>query len=118
MTKAGLVYVAAPYSDSNPSIVDQRMIDYCKADAYLLSQGYFTIAPLLKHYVKDHASLPDNWDYWKNYCKANLNHCESMIVIMLEGWNESEGVQAEIRLCYEYNIPIYYYDPINNKISE
>ena len=34
-----------------------------------------------------------------------------MIVLLIDGWLESKGVQAEMRIARERDIPIYYLKP-------
>ena len=117
MNKTGLIYVAAPYSDEDNTVVDFRIREYCRIDALLLSLGYFTAAPLLKHFVRSYGDLPSDWSYWQNYCKATMKHCTAMMIIKLPGWEVSSGVLGEVELARELGIPIFYFDPTLNRIE-
>ena len=55
-------------------------------------------------------TLPPEWDFWQGYDTAILTNCEKVIVLRLPGWQESTGVQAEIKLATEMGLPIDYID--------
>jgi len=106
-----LVYLAAPYSDKDKAVVEARMVLFCKVDAELSRKGIFTVSPLLKHLVLQHSILPSDWEYWRDYSISLLTKCDYMIVIMMDGWKESVGVQDEIKLCNLFDVPIKYINP-------
>lgn len=106
-----LVYLAGPYSDPDPKVVESRIAEFCRCDAELNKHGAFTVSPLLKHLVLQHSDLPGDWAYWKEYSIALLKQCEKMIILEIPGWSESVGVQAEINLCSDMGIPVEYVDP-------
>ncbi len=108
-----LIYLAAPYSSKDPKVTEERIRQFCRADANLSALGIATISPLLKHLVLQYEPLPGDWNYWKDYSETLLRKCDKMIVLMLDGWQESVGVQAEIELCQQLNIPIKYMLPEN-----
>ena len=55
--------------------------------------------------------LPIEWDYWERIDREHLRHCDEVVVLMLDGWRESRGVQAEIDLAIEIDLPIRYLPP-------
>ena len=99
MGVVSLVYLAAPYSHPDPMVVEERMITYCRVDSKLLTAGMMTISPLMKHYVLEHGDLLGDWGYWQNYAKLLLLKCDVICIICMDGWKESEGVQAEIEIA-------------------
>jgi hypothetical protein len=111
LTNMELVYLAAPYTHSDKFVVEGRMRNLCIVDAALMKRGVMTASPLMKHFLLEHADLPGDWDYWKDYAEVLLSKCDKMIVVMMHGWEESVGVQAEIRLCGKFGIPVEYIDP-------
>lgn len=106
-----LVYLAAPYTHKDPNVIEERMRQFYAVDAHLISQGIFTVSPLLKDPIVQQYDIPGTWDYWKNYSHALLSVCNKMIVITIDGWEESVGVQAEIEIATNLNIPIEYMSP-------
>lgn len=102
-----MIYVAAPYSHPDKSVVEYRMDMVEKALALLMSKGLHATTPLLMHHVLDKGiSLPDNFEFWDKYCFDLLDRCESMTILTLPGWDTSRGVIAEIDFCKKQYIPI------------
>ena len=103
-----LNYLAAPYSHPDKAVVEKRMETLCKVDALLMQRGIYTVSPLLKHFIVQHANLPTDWNYWKDYSDALLCAVDQVIVVMMEGWQESVGVTAEIKMATDLGIPVVY----------
>ena len=110
MRRSLMVYLAAPYSDPNPEVVEHRLTMFNYVDSKLMRQGYFTMSPLLKHYTIKTGELPSDWEYWQHYSYAMLDQSESIVVIKLAGWDTSVGVLAEIAYAKSIHCPIYYVD--------
>jgi hypothetical protein len=113
-----LSYLAAPYTDSDPTIVADRIERLCKTDAKLMKKGIFTVSPLLKHFIIQHEALPGDWEYWRDYSAALLCGVDRVFVLTLPGWKESVGVQAEIRLATDVGIPVFYIDELGEIVNE
>jgi len=109
---AGLAYLAAPYSHPSKEIVAQRMELLEKVDAKLTAAGLFTVTPLSKHYILRHDNkVGSDWDYWKEYSKVLMRACYCVIVIRMDGWGSSVGVQDEIKLAADRGLKVFYIDP-------
>lgn len=105
---SGLTYLSCPYNDPNLVVKQQRIVDFCRADAMLSSLGKFTVSPMLKLLVVEHENLPDTYEYWSEYCQALLKKCDEMIVVTIAGWDTSVGVMEEMKLAKRLGIPIRY----------
>lgn len=105
-----LIYVAAPYSHSDPSVVEQRMAAFTQLMVRLIEQGEYPVSPLMNHLLAEKipARFPLTWEYWEGYSRELLSRCDLLTVIAIPGWESSTGVQAEIALAKELNIPIEY----------
>lgn len=115
-----IFYFAAPYSGSEEE-VENRMRQLCIADAVLMKNGIFTMSPLMKHFIINYESLPGDWNYWKNYSEVLLSKADGMIVLKLDGWEQSTGVQAEIEICKKNGISIFFFtfeDILSEKFKE
>ncbi|MFK5165356.1 DUF1937 family protein, partial [Propionibacterium freudenreichii] len=53
--------------------------------------------------------LPTDWEFWAAYDEAILSSCISLIVLPLDGWQESKGVSAEINIARRMGLPVYRY---------
>lgn len=113
-----IVYIAAPYTAKNSDgsedkikVADRmRIVSLCVEQ--FMKQGLFVISPLLMHLVRTYTeSLPGDWAYWSNYSKGLLTRCDYVIILTMEGWEESVGVTEEINIARAHDIEIYYADP-------
>lgn len=105
-------YLAAPYSDQDPAVTEERIQRLCEVDQQLMLSGVFTVSPLYKHMMFMHGvDLPGDWNYWRDYSLSLLPLCERLIVIQMPGWDSSTGVTAEIAYATDCGIPICYIDP-------
>lgn len=92
-----LVYVAAPYSHSDPAVVEGRMHALERHLAQLSAKGVVSFSPLLMHYcLGKGVDIPGDYGFWRNHCLTLLSKSDILDVLMLPGWNASEGVADEI----------------------
>jgi len=102
-----LIYLALPYTHHNEKVVEQRFEAACEAYALLTSTGYVVLCPvLMSHPVALKYELPGDWETWKEIDLAYLRKCDSMLILSLEGVQESVGVNAEIEAAYNLGLPI------------
>lgn len=107
--KKGLIYLATPYSHPNPEVMEQRFRAVNKVAAKLMEQGLHIFSPIShSHPISIEGNLPTNWEYWESYDRVFLNASQKLIVLKLDGWEESVGVAAEIRIAGELGIDIEY----------
>jgi hypothetical protein len=118
MDKKLWVYLAAPYSDPDPKVVEKRMEIYSRVDAKLILEGYYTMSPLSKHWLLQYQPLPSDWNFWQGYGTEMLTKCDIMYIICMQGWQESVGVQAELELALKLNKPVVLLDENGEKINK
>lgn len=105
-----LIYLAAPYNDPDPEVVQGRMTIVTYELARLASEGSVAFSPLLMHYCLNAGiELPSDYKFWKNYCLTMLRKSDKLYVLTLPGWENSPGVQSEIRAASEWGIPLSYF---------
>ncbi len=88
-----MIYLASPYSHPEVVVRQQRFHEACRAVATLL------------------ASRLTDWPFWEQFDRDHLVRCDELIVLMLDGWRESVGVAAEIRIAGELGKPVRYLAP-------
>jgi hypothetical protein len=115
--KGKLVYLAAPYSDPDQFVIEQRMHTVCDIDAQLIAAGIYTVTPLSKHFILGYRDLPGNWAYWGDYCRSLLPRCDAMVLIPLPGWESSSGVRGELDIA-QGCMPIYSWDSALESLVE
>ncbi len=111
LQEKGLVYLAVPYSHTNPFIREERFETVNKVAGILMSKGVVLFSPISHtHPISLAHSLPTDWTYWKRYDQIMLNNCSCLAVLMLDGWKESVGVAGEIEIAKDIGIPVIYLD--------
>lgn len=103
-------YLAAPYSHLDYKVIEQRFRAINEVAGLLIEQGHFVFSPIsMCHPIAVQYGLPGSWDYWQDYARKSLSVCHSIVVLQLDGWRESKGVQGELAIAKELKIPVYYY---------
>lgn len=117
--KDGLLYLASPYSHEASLIRRERFIAACEASTALIKQGWLIFSPIV-HSVPLHiyTNFGFKWDDWKDYDLKFVSYCDSFAVLKLAGWEESIGVQAELKYAKDYRKRLFSVDPDTFKISE
>ena len=104
-----LIYIASPYSHDDPKIVEEnfwRVTDYC---AEAVANGESALSPITYgHTLLEFKDMPNDWEFWTNFCLSILVKCDRLRVLKMEGWDKSEGVAGEISFARDHNIPIEY----------
>lgn len=105
-----MIFVSAPYSDSDPEVVERRFNTICTYCATLMATSRRTvISPIIPgHVLRSYADLPGDFEYWKQYCMDLLNSAKEVHVLMMNGWDSSVGVNAEIKHAQELGLTIVY----------
>ena len=109
------VFVISPYRGEhgtdvcNDPVVPYRVQAASEYIAELTKQGfvcYSTVSAM--HHISVDFDLPKSWEYWKKHCEIMIMHAYEVHVLCLDGWKESEGVQAEIEIAKMFSKKIKY----------
>jgi nucleoside 2-deoxyribosyltransferase len=101
-----MIYLASPYSHPDPAVREERYRAACRATAALLQAGQPVISPIANsHPLTDHG-LPGDWMFWRRFDRELLERCDEVVVLMLDGWDESVGVREEIRIARAMGKPV------------
>jgi hypothetical protein len=106
-----IYYLASPYSHPDPAVREQRFREACRATAALLRAGLAVFSPIAHSHVLVDYGLPTEWDWWEHFDRRYMEPCDEVIVLMLDGWRDSAGVQAEIRMAERMGKPVRYAAP-------
>jgi hypothetical protein len=111
MTKK-LYYLASPYSHKDPAIKKRRAEMVTESAVDLLHLGIFVFAPISYNEPWEKYNLPGDWNFWQDFDKTFVSRCDGgIIVLMLDGWDKSVGVTAEIEFAKSIGLPVYYTTP-------
>ena len=108
----GLLYLASPYSHQNPIVRHQRYVDVCKAAARYMKAGEVIFCPIAHSCsIEQQFDSMEGFDFWMRQDLPVLARCAKLVVLMLEGWEQSRGVIAEMEFAATHGIPIEFRDP-------
>jgi len=112
MSETGYIYIASPYTHPSGDVRRARFDCVCRFAALVMNRGHIVFSPIAhSHPIALHGLDATSMDFWRRQDKPFLDGCESMVVLMLEGWDESAGVQHEIETVRAAGKPIAYYSP-------
>ncbi len=111
-----MIYVASPYSHPDKRVRRFRHRDISALYAYLMDKyDEVLISPVIMFHPIDllmqEEGVTKDHEFWMKRCRELLRMCSKMFVIQLSGWEESKGVQEEIKIALQLGIPIEYHDP-------
>lgn len=103
-----MIYLASPYSHPDVRVRERRFREACSATARLVAAGLNVFSPIVHSHSIAHYGLPSSWEFWSRIDREFLSRCDVMAVLMLPGWRESVGVQAEIQFAANLGLPVLY----------
>lgn len=113
MSKNEMIYVSAPYNDKYYHVMCSRYVDVNRYVGLLLSRGYCVYSPVsFWHPVRVQCRMEEGNEFWNEINATYMKNCDTLHILALSGWQESEDIGYEIQLAISANIPIYVIDPI------
>jgi Domain of unknown function (DUF1937) len=113
-----LTYLACPYSHPDRAVRVARFEAANRAAAKLMAAGELVFSPISQcHPIAEAGGLLGDWSFWERYDRAMLDGCKRVVVLMLDGWRESTGIQAEIGLAWRMGLPVEYAEPEPQKMA-
>lgn len=103
-----MIYLASPYSHADANIRQRRFEVACRAAAKLICQGQTVFSPIAHSHAICAYGVPLDWRFWERHDRRYLEACDEVVVLLIDGWRESVGVQAEIAIARKLGKPITY----------
>lgn len=104
-----MIYLASPYTHPEQSVREDRFNLVCRAASILMRRGEYVYSPIgATHPMSVNCLLPLTWDYWEQYDRWFIERCDYLVVLMIDGWQQSKGVTAELKIARELGKPIGY----------
>ena len=108
------IYLASPYSHPEDHVRLERYNAACRKAASLMQAGHVVFSPIAhSHAVAAHLP-PDllmSHEFWMQQDIPLLRYADKLMVLLIDGWQDSRGVTAEIdyavsiRKLIEYVMP-------------
>ena len=105
------VYLASPYSHEDEEVRLYRFNAACKAASKIMSKTVVVYSPIAHSHSIALYNHEMSWDFWFVQSMEMLSRCDSLVVLCLDGWEESTGVTEERDFAKNHHMPIEYIDP-------
>ena len=106
-----MIYVASPYTHRDWAMREERYQAACRQVADMLCRGVEAFSPICHSHPLAGYGLPGDWAFWRDYDLKFLEMCDEIWVLMLDGWEESTGVQAEIAAALKMGKRVVFVEP-------
>lgn len=110
----GIVYLACPYTHSDPDVRKERFDKATVAAAYLISRGQVVYSPITMTHPIDVVMAKEagtlGSEFWVRFDEAFMATCSRIVVLRIPGWDLSNGVRREIRWFEDAGQPVEYLD--------
>jgi hypothetical protein len=106
-----MIYLCSPYTHADPDVREQRFEAACRAAAMLIRQGNTVFSPVAHSHPICRFGLPGDWDFRGRHDLEHLAVCDEVVVLKLDGWRQSRGVQAEVARARAWGKPISFIEP-------
>ena len=103
-----MIYLASPYTHVDAAVRESRFDAACLATSALMRAGLSVYSPIVHSHPLVRFGLPIEWEFWKAHDCEHLRRSDKVVVLTLDGWEESRGVRAEVELAIDLDLPIRY----------
>lgn len=94
------IYLACPYSDPDPKIMEERFKEVTRAAGILIKKGYIVFSPITHcHLIAQMCELPTDVEFWIKYDQEFIKWCDEMWILTLPKYTKSIGVHNEYKIA-------------------
>jgi hypothetical protein len=106
----GFYYLATPYT-KYPDGIDAAYEMACRAAAECFREGLLVFSPMVHcHPIAKLSGMSGGYEFWKRYNEAMMAAAVGLMVVKMNGWEESAGIAAEIEWFMSHYRPVFYCD--------
>jgi hypothetical protein len=110
-----IIYLACPYTHADHRVREGRFKSATAAAAELIRQGYIVYSPITMTHPLDVVLAGDTdtlgSDYWIKFDEAFMAVCSEMIVLQIDGWDQSQGIKREMDYFKRRGKPVRFLSP-------
>lgn len=104
-----MIYLASPYTSTQSVVMEYRFQVVENYACQMIKDGLTVFSPIMHwHTAAQIYGLPKDFVFWRDYSLSMLSKADQVVVLMIDGWEESKGVKAEIEYAQANNIPVRY----------
>ena len=110
-----IIYLGCPYTHSDPKVREERFEKATRAAAHLIEKGHIVYSPITMTHPIDLVLAAEGDTlgsaYWVAFDQAFMECCAEMLVLKLDGWEQSSGIQREMEFLKKQGRPVRFLDP-------
>jgi hypothetical protein len=104
-----MIYLACPYSHPLEGVRKARFRAANIAAARLMAEGHIVYSAIsMCHPIATENNLGLDWSFWHPNDVFFIGACDEVRVLKLPGWEQSEGIAAEVRIAKSMNKKVTY----------
>lgn len=104
-----MIYLATPYSDPDPRVMEFRFNAVNEVAGMLMNSGLYVYSPIShSHPIAQVGGLPGSWEFWKEYDQVMMSVCDELCIYTAYGWEKSVGVFEELNIALKGGKKISY----------
>jgi hypothetical protein len=107
-----VIYLASPYSHQDPAVREARFRAACDFTHWMLKQEHHVFSPIAysHQFTMPPYTMDGPFEVWKEIDLDMIARCEAVMVLKIDGWDQSRGVKAEIEYAKEIGKRVIYQD--------
>lgn len=106
-----MIYLASPFSSPSSDVRRERFEAVQRATLILIQRGCVVFSPITYSH-QFAAEIGTAFEPWQTFDLAMIDAASELWVLMLAGWRESIGVQAELRHARRLGLPVVFLNPM------
>lgn len=107
------IYLATPHNHEDSKIQEERFQAAQLAASTLFAYQIPVYSPIAHwHPIAIAHDLPHGWNHWKHQDEMMLRACKELWIILLDGWEVSQGIKAEVQIMHQLHKPVRYVDAV------
>jgi len=92
------IFLCAPYTNHDPEIVNARVTAINAHAAFLMNQRHIVFSPIShSHPIAIENDMPTTFEFWQRQNREFIVWCDVVMVLRLNGWQESRGLVDEMK---------------------
>lgn len=105
-----MIYLASPYSHDQPAVRQRRYELARDVTGRLIQVGHVVFSPIVysHQFAESHGT---EFRAWSFFDLAMIDAASELIVLMIDGWELSKGVWAEVEHAKQKGITVRYMNP-------
>ena len=103
----GYLYIASPYTHPSAMIREYRYLKVSHACSRMFQQGLIPYSPIVHwHEMAKIFEMPKDHNFWIMADSIMLTSSRGLVVLQLDGWEKSAGVEREIKFARLIGKPV------------